>query len=114
MTQVIARVKHPILRLRLSLALEEAWELAEASLKEDLPMIARNAADLLYVTHGIPHSLGYDGDAVFDCVHRANMTKRMGKVRSDGKQLAPMDFKPPDVRGVLANPADGTTCPKPL
>lgn len=102
MTQVVARVKAPTLRLRLALVFEEVWELAEASLHEDLPMIARNAADILYVTHGIPHSLGYDGDAVFDCVHKANMTKRMGKVRSDGKQLAPVDFRPPDVRAVLA------------
>jgi phosphoribosyl-ATP pyrophosphohydrolase len=102
MTQVVARVKNPTLRLRLSLVLEEAWELAEACLNEDLPMIARNAADILYVTHGIPHSMGYDGDAVFDCVHKANMTKRLGKVRSDGKQLAPVDFQPPDVRAALA------------
>lgn len=105
MTQVVARVRNPTVRLRLSLVLEEVYELAEASLKEDLPMIARNAADILYVTHGIPHSLGYDGDAVFDCVHKANMTKKVGKIRSDGKQLAPVDFKPPDVRAVLAQKA---------
>lgn len=103
MTQVVARVRHPILRLRLSLVLEEAHELAEASLRGNTEMVARNVADLLYVTHSIPHSLGYDGAAVFDCVHQANLRKKMGKVRSDGKQLAPTDFKPPDVLGVLRN-----------
>ncbi len=102
MTQVVARVRNPTLRLRLSLVLEEVCELAEASLHEDLPMIARNTADILYVTHGIPLSLGYDGDGVFDVVHKANMTKQLGKIRSDGKQLAPVDFAPPDVRSVLA------------
>lgn len=102
MTQVVARVRNPTLRLRLALVLEEVYELAGASLDEDLPMIARNTADILYVTHGIPHSLGYDGDGVFDVIHKANMTKQLGKIRSDGKQLAPVDFKPPDVRSVLA------------
>jgi hypothetical protein len=29
------------------------------------------------------------------------MKKRMGKIRSDGKQLAPLDFQPPDIRGAL-------------
>ncbi len=101
MTQVVARIKHPILRLRLALVLEEVHELADACLHEDAELLARNVADILYVTHSIPHSLGYDGAAVYDCVHKANMHKRMGKVRSDGKQLAPTDFKPPDVLGAL-------------
>ncbi len=100
-SQVVARVRHPILRLRLALLLEEVLELSDACLHEDLVMIARNIADILYVTHSFPHSLGYDGNAVYDCVHQANMRKQMGKVRSDGKQLAPLDFKPPDIRGVL-------------
>ncbi len=100
-TQVVARVRHPVLRLRLALLLEEAFELTEACLKEDMEMIARNVADVLYVTHAFPHSLGYDGDAVYACVHEANMKKRMGKVRSDGKQLAPVDFTPPDVETIL-------------
>ncbi len=99
--QVVARVKHPILRLRLALLLEEVLELSDACLHEDIVMIARNVADILYVAHSFPHSLGYDGDAVYDCAHKANMQKRMGKVRSDGKQLAPLDFKPPDVQAVL-------------
>ena len=100
-TQVVARVKNPTLRLRLSLVLEEVYELSEACLKEDLEMVARNVADILYVTHAVPHSLGYDGDAVYDCVHKANMTKKVGKIRSDGKKMAPVDFKPPDVRAAL-------------
>jgi len=100
-TQIVPRVKHPVLRLRLALLLEEMLELAEACLNEDMPFIARNVADILYVAHSFPHSLGYDGAAVYDCVHRANMMKRTGKIRSDGKKLAPMDFQPPDVRGVL-------------
>lgn len=99
--QVVPRIRHPVLRLRLALLLEEIEELSEACLREDMEMIARNVADILYVTHSFPHALGYDGEAVFDCVHQANMVKRRGKVRSDGKQLAPLDFKPPEVRAVL-------------
>lgn len=100
-TQVVARVRHPVLRLRLALLLEEVQELTEACLHEDVALIARNVADVLYVAHSFPYSLGYDGAAVYDCVHRANMKKRMGKIRSDGKQMPPMDFQPPDVLGVL-------------
>jgi len=99
--QLVARIKHPVLRLRLALLLEEVLELSSACMHEDLELIARNVADVLYVTHSFPHSLGYDGDAVYDCVHQANMQKKMGKVRSDGKQLAPIDFKPPDIRSAL-------------
>lgn len=101
MAQVIARVKHPMLRLRLALLLEEVLELSEGCLHEDMVLIARNVADVLYVTHSFPHSLGYDGAAVYDAVHKANMKKKMGKVRSDGKQLAPLNFEPPDVLGAL-------------
>lgn len=99
--QVVGRIKHPVLRLRLALLLEEILELSEACLYENMEMIARNIADVLYIAHTFPHSLGYDGAIVYDCVHQANMQKRMGKVRSDGKQLAPLDFKPPKVREAL-------------
>lgn len=99
--QVVGRIRHPVLRLRLALLLEEIIELSEGCLHEDIDLIARNVADALYVAHSFPHSLGYDGAAVYECVHECNMRKRMGKVRSDGKQLAPADFKPPDVRAIL-------------
>jgi predicted HAD superfamily Cof-like phosphohydrolase len=99
--QIVARIQHPTLRLRLALLLEEILELSSACMHEDLELIARNVADVLYVTHSFPHSLGYNGDAVYDCVHKANMKKKMGKVRSDGKQLAPIDFKPPDIKSAL-------------
>jgi predicted HAD superfamily Cof-like phosphohydrolase len=104
--QCVARIKHPVLRLRMALLLEEVNELAEACIYEDMELIARNIADILYVAHSFPHSLGYDGDAVYDSVHKANMQKKMGKVRSDGKQLAPVDFKPPNIMEVLKSSAN--------
>ena len=104
--QVVSRVHHPVLRLRLALLLEEVQELSDACLHENMELIARNVADVLYVAHSFPHGLGYDGDAVYDCVHQANLSKRRGKVRSDGKQLAPPGFQPPDVlRALRENPA---------
>jgi hypothetical protein len=99
--QVTARIRDPVLRLRLSLLLEEVLELSDACLQEDIEMIARNVADILYIAFSFPHSLGYDGTAVYDAVHRANMTKKMGKFRSDGKQLAPADFNPPNIKKIL-------------
>ena len=111
-TQVVPRVRNPVLRLRLALILEETLELAEACLKEDMPLIAWNVADALYVTHSFPHALGYDGAAVYDCVHQANMKKKMGKIRSDGKKLAPVDFQPPDILAALQPTLPSGNAPK--
>lgn len=105
MVQVVARVQNPTLRLRLALLLEEVLELSDACVHEKVEFIARNVADVLYVAHSFPHALGYDGAAVYDAVHQANMKKKMGKVRSDGKQLAPVGFKAPDIAAVLEKSA---------
>ena len=69
-----------------------------------LPVLAdfvHELADLLYVTYGAMWSCGIDPDPVFAEVHRANMTKRGGPIRADGKQLKPPDWQPADVLSII-------------
>lgn len=87
--------------LRRTLLREEYTELLQAIEAADLPAIAGEAIDLLYVTYGLCVAYGVDADAVFAEVHRANMAKATGPRRADGKQLKPADWTPPDVAGVL-------------
>jgi predicted HAD superfamily Cof-like phosphohydrolase len=73
----------------------------------DLVAVADACADLRYVVVGTELALGVPGDAVFDEVHRSNMTKVLpdGSVVLDegGKVVKPPGFSPPDVAGVLVH-----------
>ncbi|MGW0064784.1 pyrophosphohydrolase domain-containing protein [Streptosporangium sandarakinum] len=88
------------LKLRLALITEEFEEVKaelEAGIAQDgnLAHLAKELADLLYVTYGTADLLDIPLDDVFDLVHANNMTKvdpETGKVkrRKDGK------IEPPD------------------
>lgn len=67
--------------------------------------VAKELADVLYVTYGTADVLGIDLPAVFDEVHRSNMSKRSasGQVlrRPDGKVLKGPDYRPPSLDDVV-------------
>jgi predicted HAD superfamily Cof-like phosphohydrolase len=98
---------------------EEVDELAEAVQAGQLPAIARELADVVYVAYGTAITYGIDLDAVLAEVHRANLSKlgpdgrpviRSGKVQKGDW------FQPPDVAGVLRRQtatAQPTTSPTP-
>jgi predicted HAD superfamily Cof-like phosphohydrolase len=110
-------------RLRASLIAEEFFETLEAMYESsstlhaarfavmdlletcdpavNLPALADGMADLDYVVEGTRLEFGIDGGPVAAEVHRANMTKRGGPRRADGKHLKPEGWKPPDIEGVL-------------
>ncbi|MFJ4713667.1 MazG nucleotide pyrophosphohydrolase domain-containing protein [Streptomyces sp. NPDC088785] len=106
--------------LRRALLTEEAAEAAEAltALAAALRAgadpagahraLAKELADVLYVTYGAADALGIDLPAVFAEVHRSNMSKRDadGRVlrRADGKVLKGPGYRPPDLDGVVAWP----------
>lgn len=95
----------PLLRLRQRLIREERREFVEAFRTGDLEAIARELADLAYVTYGTAVSLGIDLDAAVRAVHAANMAK-LGPdgrpiLRADGKVLRPEGWTPPDMSGAL-------------
>ena len=88
--------------LRERLIQEEFDELKEAMGKHDLPAIAKELADLLYVVYGTAVSYGIDMTPVFREVHRSNMSKVGGYKREDGKWVKPPTYSPAAIEPILA------------
>ena len=88
--------------LRVRLIQEEFDELKEAFKKNDLPHIAKELADLLYVVYGTAISYGIDMEPVFQEVQRSNMSKVGGYKREDGKWVKPATYSPANIGPILA------------
>lgn len=92
-------------KLRLELIREELRELEEAFESGDLVAAADACADLEYVVLGTAAELGLPHDAIFDEVHRSNMSKVWddGTVhyRADGKVLKPPTYSPANIAIIL-------------
>ncbi len=88
--------------LRVRLIQEEFGELQEAMAAQDLPGVAKELADLLYVVYGTAVAYGVDMDPVFREVHRSNLSKVGGYKREDGKWVKPPTYSPADVKSLLA------------
>lgn len=90
--------------LRAKLIQEECLEVLQAMEEGDVAHVAKELADLVYVTYGAALEWGIDLDAVFGEVHRSNMAK-LGprtRTREDGKIVKPEGWCPPDIHRVLA------------
>ncbi len=87
--------------LRIRLIEEELDELKEALHQKDLPHIAKELADLLYVVYGTAVSYGIDMDPVFQEVQRSNMSKIGGYKREDGKWVKPSTYSPANIAPIL-------------
>lgn len=105
--------------LRLSLILEEAFELADALYghladfdiakeivanairnrepRVDLAEFADACGDLDYVVEGARLAFGIDGEPIAAEIHRCNMLKVGGERRDDGKILKPKTWEPPKI-----------------
>lgn len=88
--------------LRAKLVEEEFNELMDEIFdpEPDKKKIAKEIADLLYVTYGMADALGIPIDTVFAEVHRSNMSKLVdGRPvkRPDGKVLKGGNYKPADL-----------------
>ncbi|MET8468422.1 MazG nucleotide pyrophosphohydrolase domain-containing protein [Streptomyces sp. NPDC006422] len=108
---------------RRTLLAEESAEAADAldelalALREgDDPIaqyraVAKELADVLYVTYGAADALGIDLPAVFAEVHRSNMSKvdADGQVlrREDGKVLKGPGYRPPLLDDLVTWPVSG-------
>jgi predicted HAD superfamily Cof-like phosphohydrolase len=88
-------------RLRVKLIQEEFDEVKEALAREDLAVIAKELADLLYVIYGTAVSCGIDMDLVFREVHRSNLSKVGGYKRGDGKWVKPLTYSPAQIGPIL-------------
>jgi len=97
-----AEVSEDTKRLRVRLIQEEFDELKESMAAGDLPAVAKEMADLLYVVYGTAVSYGIDMDPVFREVHRSNLSKVGGYKRADGKWVKPATYSPARVEPILA------------
>ncbi len=93
--------------LRVRLIQEEFDELTEAMKAENLPCIAKELADLLYVVYGTAVSYGIDVEPVFREVQRSNMSKAGGYKREDGKWVKPPTYSPANVEPILERQQEG-------
>jgi predicted HAD superfamily Cof-like phosphohydrolase len=91
--------------LRTRLIQEEFEELKEAMVSDDLPAVAKEMADLLYVVYGTAVSYGIDIAPIFREVHRSNMSKVGGYKREDGKWVKPATYSPARIEPILAEQA---------
>lgn len=93
--------------LRVRLLEEELAEYRAASAAGDLVAVADALTDLAYVLFGayVTHGLQDAAEALFDEVHRSNMSKldENGRpiYRADGKVLKSAIFSRPDLKAVL-------------
>ena len=87
--------------LRVRLIQEEFDELKEAMASGNLAAVAKEMADLLYVTYGTAVSYGIDMEPVFQEVHRSNLSKIGGYKRADGKWVKPPTYSPADIEPIL-------------
>lgn len=70
--------------------------------KPDLKKVAKELADLEYVTHGTSLELGLPSQSVFDATHENNMLKvKNGTRREDGKLVKAKDHPNVDVGYIL-------------
>lgn len=71
----------------------------------DREALAKELADLLYVTYGTADVFGIDLDEAYRAVHESNMTKLddNGKpvLREDGKVLKSENYKEPDLASAV-------------
>lgn len=88
-------------QLRVRLIQEEFDELKEAMATGNLAAVAKELADLLYVTYGTAVSYGIDMEPVFQEVHRSNLSKVGGYKRADGKWVKPPTYSPADINPIL-------------
>jgi predicted HAD superfamily Cof-like phosphohydrolase len=88
-------------QLRVRLIQEEFDELKEAMASGNLAAVAKEMADLLYVTYGTAVSYGIDMEPVFQEVHRSNLSKVGGYKRADGKWVKPPTYSPAEIDPIL-------------
>lgn len=83
---------------------EELDEYIEAALKEDLVGVADSLGDLLYTVLGLANLHGLDARAIFEEVHRSNMTKTPMLHTPNGKLcIKGPNFEKPRIAELLLN-----------
>ncbi len=87
---------------RLHFAIEELYEWAKAHADSDLVEAADAWADRCYLLFGDAIACGFPAEAIFNEIHRSNMTKSASN-DSHGKGLKSSHFKRPLLDPILKN-----------
>lgn len=87
--------------LRIRLIEEETTETIEALYKGNLAGIADGIADSIVVLLGTAVMYGIDLRPIWTLVHNANMEKKGGHKREDGKMMKPEGWQHPDINAEL-------------
>lgn len=87
--------------LRFALVKEEMEETLQAIFDDDLAEVADGICDSIVVLLGTAVTYGIDIRPVWDKVQEANMAKKSGPMREDGKRLKPQDWEHPDVESEI-------------
>ena len=91
--------------LRVRLIEEETHEVIEAMRDSDLQGIAKELADLLYVTFGTAVAYGIDMDKVWEAVHHSNMTKAPAIDSYGGDKLLKSEgYIAPNIGAIIDDP----------
>lgn len=92
---------------RVYLMLEELQEVVEALAQNDEVLLADALGDLKYVTVGTDITYGIPGQAVFDEIHKSNMTKIERDITTNHRMRDKgPDYVPPDIAKVLKGTED--------
>lgn len=100
-------LKKEIIELRFKLMAEENEEYLEAAKNGDLIEVADALGDMLYILCGtiIEHGLQHKIEAVFNEIHRSNMSKldEKGKpiYREDGKVMKGANYFKPNIEQII-------------
>lgn len=87
------------------MAMEELAEWLQAHVNGDVVGAADAWADRAYVLFGDVVAAGLPAAALFDEVHRSNMTKQPDPRRT-GKAIKGLGYEPPDLRSILQTESD--------
>ncbi len=100
-------IKPDLIRFRLKFLHEEMLELIDAYMREDLSDISDALIDIVYVAMGTAHHHGLPWESLWNEVQQANMKKIRARSEEESKRgstydvIKPLDWKPPDILGVL-------------
>lgn len=94
---------------RMSFLFEEIKEFLIAQGRGDLAGVSDALVDIIYIVLGTAHYMGIPFNAIWEEVHRANMTKRPWKEGDPIKPrnttglevVKPEGWRPPDIDGVI-------------
>lgn len=108
-SQPPAILKESDFQFRLAFLYEELRELIEGQTNQNLAQVSDALVDIVYVALGTAHYAGIPFNALWEEVHRSNMTKRPWKEGDPIKPrntigleiVKPEGWKPPDINGTL-------------